>query len=86
MKSTIWQVIDKLIISSSVYHIWNERNKRIFQNCNRTVEELVMIITRNIEEMMMSLRVKKSKAVGKAVEEVRLGNLLEGVCSCADDA
>ncbi|GKB08349.1 hypothetical protein Tco_0836633 [Tanacetum coccineum] len=68
-RSNIWQVVDKLIISSTVYHIWNERNKRIFQNCKRTVEEIVMIITRNIEEMLMSLRVKKSKVVDKAAEE-----------------
>ncbi|GJY49754.1 hypothetical protein Tco_0439710 [Tanacetum coccineum] len=65
-KSTIRQVVNKLIIASTVYHIWNERNKRIFQNSNRNANDLLMIITRNIEEMLMSLKVKKSKAVDKA--------------------
>nr|GEX40952.1 hypothetical protein [Tanacetum cinerariifolium] len=65
-KNTIWQVVNKLIIASTVYHFWNERNKRIFQNSNRTTNDLLKIITRNIEEMLMSLKVKKFKAVDKA--------------------
>ena len=45
LKNNIWQIVDKLILSSTVYHIWNERNKRTFQNVMRTEDELLVAIT-----------------------------------------
>ncbi|GKE48208.1 hypothetical protein Tco_1479466, partial [Tanacetum coccineum] len=75
--SNIWHMISSkgnmlsgMQSLSIVVRLMETRPKRsnIWQNCKRTVEEIVMIITRNIEEMLMSLRVKKSKAVDKAAE------------------
>ncbi|GJY66214.1 RNA-directed DNA polymerase, eukaryota, reverse transcriptase zinc-binding domain protein [Tanacetum coccineum] len=62
-KNKIWQVVDKLILSSTVYHIWMERNKRNFQHLKRTEEEMYGVILENITEMLKCLRVKKSTAV-----------------------
>ncbi|GJR72760.1 RNA-directed DNA polymerase, eukaryota, reverse transcriptase zinc-binding domain protein [Tanacetum coccineum] len=64
-KNNMWLIVDKFIVSASVYFIWNERNKRNFQQVNRTEEDLVKTITRNIEEMLMSLKVKRSNSVLK---------------------
>lgn len=70
MINTIWQIVDKLILSSTVYHIWNERNKRTFQNVMRTKDEVLVAITSisNIEDMLKCLRVKKSYVVVKAAD------------------
>ncbi|GJV35561.1 RNA-directed DNA polymerase, eukaryota, reverse transcriptase zinc-binding domain protein [Tanacetum coccineum] len=62
-KNKIWQIVNKLILSSTVYHIWMERNKRTFQSLLRSDDELYGNILGNIDDMLKCLRVKKSKEV-----------------------
>ncbi|GKE36720.1 RNA-directed DNA polymerase, eukaryota, reverse transcriptase zinc-binding domain protein, partial [Tanacetum coccineum] len=56
----------KLILSTTVYFLWNERNKRIFKDESRKSEELIKDIQRNMVDMIMSLKVKNSGAVENA--------------------
>ncbi|GJR69495.1 RNA-directed DNA polymerase, eukaryota, reverse transcriptase zinc-binding domain protein [Tanacetum coccineum] len=62
-KSKIWQIVNKLILSSAVYHIWMERNKRNFQNLKRSNDALYDVIIRNIADILKCLKVKKSTEV-----------------------
>lgn len=34
-KNNVWSVIRRLCFDDVVYYIWNERNARIFNSCNR---------------------------------------------------
>ncbi|GKC12197.1 hypothetical protein Tco_1008979 [Tanacetum coccineum] len=54
----IHHIAYRLIISSTVYHIWNEKNKRSFQNSARPLKELIESIEGNIRDMLESLTVK----------------------------
>ncbi|GKA68945.1 hypothetical protein Tco_0775009 [Tanacetum coccineum] len=62
-KSKIWHIVNKLILSSAVYHIWMERNKRNFQNLKRSNDALYDVIIRNIVDILKCLKVKKSTEV-----------------------
>ncbi|GJU16958.1 hypothetical protein Tco_1144924 [Tanacetum coccineum] len=44
----IWRIIQRLIVSASVYFIWQERNKRLFQNEKKTPD----VLCRNVEESL----------------------------------
>ncbi|GJW21414.1 RNA-directed DNA polymerase, eukaryota, reverse transcriptase zinc-binding domain protein [Tanacetum coccineum] len=57
-RNNINHITNRLIISATVYYIWNERNKRSFQNSSRYVEELIGCIEGNITDMLKSLKVK----------------------------
>nr|GEW37931.1 hypothetical protein [Tanacetum cinerariifolium] len=59
----------KLTIASTVYHIWQERNFRVFQKKERSPSILCQVIRDNVKCRLLSLKVKNSKAV-KDVEEV----------------
>ena len=62
-KNNIWCIVDKLILAATVYFLWNERNKRMFQDSRRTVDEVISVIYKYMEDVLQSLRVKKSRAV-----------------------
>nr|GEW87267.1 hypothetical protein [Tanacetum cinerariifolium] len=59
----IWRVIQRLIVSASVYFIWQERNKRLFQNEKRTPDVLCKNVEESIVSMLRALNVNKSNAV-----------------------
>ncbi|GJU45865.1 hypothetical protein Tco_1203131 [Tanacetum coccineum] len=61
--NNIWQVLDRLIVAATVYYLWQERNFRMFRNERRTADEVYKIIVNNVKDKLMSLRMKKSKAV-----------------------
>ncbi|GJX76581.1 RNA-directed DNA polymerase, eukaryota, reverse transcriptase zinc-binding domain protein [Tanacetum coccineum] len=62
-RSNIWQIVDKIILSTTVYFIWNERNKRIFKGEVRSVAQLVKSIQKCISDILLSFSVKSSGAV-----------------------
>ncbi|GKC42719.1 RNA-directed DNA polymerase, eukaryota, reverse transcriptase zinc-binding domain protein [Tanacetum coccineum] len=62
-KNNIWQIVNKLILSATVYHVWNERNKRIFKNEAKTSKELIDIIKDHVIAMLLGLKVKSSGAL-----------------------
>ncbi|GKB90239.1 retrovirus-related pol polyprotein from transposon TNT 1-94 [Tanacetum coccineum] len=55
--------MDKFIISSAVYNVWRERNRRSFQNVSSSDEEVTRNIIDNITDMLKSIKVKKSSEV-----------------------
>ncbi|GJZ73137.1 RNA-directed DNA polymerase, eukaryota, reverse transcriptase zinc-binding domain protein, partial [Tanacetum coccineum] len=62
-KNNIWKIMDKFIISSVVYTVWRERNRRSFQNVSSSDEEVTRTIIDNITNMLKSIKVKKSSEV-----------------------
>ncbi|GJW98174.1 RNA-directed DNA polymerase, eukaryota, reverse transcriptase zinc-binding domain protein [Tanacetum coccineum] len=52
----------RLIVSATVYFIWQERNKRIFQSEKRTPKVLCRNVEESIVSMLRALNVKKSNA------------------------
>ncbi|GJR06650.1 RNA-directed DNA polymerase, eukaryota, reverse transcriptase zinc-binding domain protein [Tanacetum coccineum] len=63
LKNNIWQIVNKLILSATVYYVWNERNKRIFKNEAKNSEELVTTIKKYVTSMLMGLKVKSFGAL-----------------------
>ncbi|XP_052621954.1 uncharacterized protein LOC128127522 [Lactuca sativa] len=55
-KKNISNFIKKTALAATVYHIWNERNKRLFGKQSNSVENVVKIITENIRLKMFSLK------------------------------
>nr|KAJ0187106.1 hypothetical protein LSAT_V11C900454800 [Lactuca sativa] len=55
-KKNINDFIKKIALAASVYHIWNERNKRVFGRMNSSVENVVKIITEDIRLKIFSLK------------------------------
>ncbi|CAI9259916.1 unnamed protein product [Lactuca saligna] len=45
----------KIALAASIYHIWNERNKRLFGKPSNSVETVVKIITEDIRTKIFSL-------------------------------
>lgn len=62
-KNNIWSIVNKIITAAVVYFLWNERNKRMFQDSKRDVDEVISVINRYVESVLQSIRVKKSRAV-----------------------
>lgn len=61
--NSIWNIIRRLTLPAAVYHLWQERNCRLFQNVERNADVLVNIVVETIRSKLMSLTVKKSTAV-----------------------
>ncbi|GKD32912.1 hypothetical protein Tco_1248421, partial [Tanacetum coccineum] len=64
-RNNIWIILNKLILSVTVYFLWIERNKRIFKDEARKSDELITIIKGHMVAMLLSLTVKSSEAVVK---------------------
>ncbi|GJU00644.1 retrovirus-related pol polyprotein from transposon TNT 1-94 [Tanacetum coccineum] len=46
-KNNIWKMLNRIVVASNVYHLWQERNKRIFQQESRNEEVMVGSINDN---------------------------------------
>ncbi|GJV92190.1 RNA-directed DNA polymerase, eukaryota, reverse transcriptase zinc-binding domain protein [Tanacetum coccineum] len=64
----IWIIVRKLVFGAVVYFIWQERNKRIFQEEKREEKTLVQIIKETVWLRLADLVVKDSKTI-KEVED-----------------
>ena len=67
--------MNKLILAATVYFLWNERNKRIFQDSKRTKDAVISVIKKYMEDILQSLRVKeiKSSFDGGQYVEAKMG-------------
>ncbi|GKE66405.1 hypothetical protein Tco_1520566 [Tanacetum coccineum] len=65
-------VVAKLVLSASVYYIWQERNNRLFSNQKRTIEQLYEVIKSAVRLKLLSCSFKKTRA---GLEYVRLWEL-----------
>ncbi|PWA80038.1 hypothetical protein CTI12_AA080440 [Artemisia annua] len=61
MGKSIWNIIQRLVLSAVVYHLWIERNNRIFQNKSRSFDDLCSIIREVVRLRLLSLKIKGSK-------------------------
>ncbi|GJT80580.1 RNA-directed DNA polymerase, eukaryota, reverse transcriptase zinc-binding domain protein [Tanacetum coccineum] len=61
-KNSIWSIVRRLSIASTIYHIWLERNARIFQQKSMSYRSLIQTIANNIRSKLMTLKVKDTNA------------------------
>ncbi|GJU24604.1 putative nuclease HARBI1 [Tanacetum coccineum] len=75
-KNNINNIAYRLILSPSVYYIWNERNKRMFPNTSRTQDELAGYTENNVGDMLKCLKALSRPLLGmdKCNIEVSLEN------------
>ncbi|XP_071700259.1 uncharacterized protein [Rutidosis leptorrhynchoides] len=64
--SNIWNFVNRVLLASCVYFLWQERNSRLFKKRKRSVNELENVIQDHIKMKLMLIKVKNSSAV-KAV-------------------
>lgn len=62
----IWSVIRRLVLADTVYHIWIERNNKIFKNKRRTYETMAKTITDEVCSRLKSFTRKTFPNVAKA--------------------
>lgn len=55
---TIWSIIRRLVFAGTVYHIWRERNLRIFTKLKRSHHAVVNIVKDDIRCRLLSLSLK----------------------------
>lgn len=65
----IWNILRRLVIVATVYHIWVERNRRLFQNVDRSSDCVRKIIVEEVRLKLLSLRVKDSQGVKEVAKQ-----------------
>ncbi|GJZ10331.1 hypothetical protein Tco_0545090 [Tanacetum coccineum] len=68
LNKNIWSIMRRIVCSTTVYYIWQERNNRLFKNEHRTKDKLLSIIKETIILKLAGLTVKESNTV-KEVED-----------------
>ncbi|XP_071719144.1 uncharacterized protein [Rutidosis leptorrhynchoides] len=62
-KRNIWSILNRLVVAACVYHIWQERNNRIFKKVSRKVEGVCNLIQDYIKCKLLTFKVKQSSAI-----------------------
>ncbi|GKA83579.1 RNA-directed DNA polymerase, eukaryota, reverse transcriptase zinc-binding domain protein, partial [Tanacetum coccineum] len=52
-KNNIWSVVRRICVADTVYHLWQERNLRTFQDKNRSYKCLITVIKDNIKSRLI---------------------------------
>lgn len=65
----IRSILRRIVVAAGIYYVWNERNKRLFENEKRTEEIVIGIILEYVKLKLMSLRVRDSVQVRKVARE-----------------
>ncbi|GJS25684.1 RNA-directed DNA polymerase, eukaryota, reverse transcriptase zinc-binding domain protein [Tanacetum coccineum] len=76
-KSNIKCVLDRMEFATTIYFVWNERNKRIFTQEQRNCQDLLNGIVESIKMQLMSLKVKKSLDVEEISKEWNIMNIIQ---------
>ncbi|XP_071709030.1 uncharacterized protein [Rutidosis leptorrhynchoides] len=71
-RSAEW-VVAKLCFGAAVYHIWQERNSRLFKKHKQTEEQLFETIRSNVRLMLTATNFKNSKKVEQMKIDWQLG-------------
>ncbi|KAL0283156.1 UNVERIFIED_CONTAM: hypothetical protein Sradi_7238800 [Sesamum radiatum] len=50
----------RALLSSLVYHLWRERNLRVFQHSSRTTEDIARIVVTEIRDLIICKQLPKS--------------------------
>ncbi|GJV03652.1 RNA-directed DNA polymerase, eukaryota, reverse transcriptase zinc-binding domain protein [Tanacetum coccineum] len=59
----VWSIVRRLVFGAAVYFIWQERNRRMFQNEKREVKNVVEIIKETVRLKLASFVVKNGRTV-----------------------
>lgn len=59
----IGSIVRRLVLDACAYHIWQERNERLFTDGQRSWMDLIKVIANEVRFKMLSLKVKQSKQV-----------------------
>ncbi|GJW44645.1 hypothetical protein Tco_0073444 [Tanacetum coccineum] len=60
-RRTSRSVIAKLVVAASTYFIWQERNRRLFKNNKRTLNQVIDCIMSSVRLKLMSCKFKRSR-------------------------
>ena len=60
---SIWAIIRRLVLVGTVYHLWQERNDRIFKNKRRSYDMVVKTISDDVRSKILSLNLRHSPNV-----------------------
>lgn len=63
-------VMIQLVFSATVYHIWTERNGRVFQQKNKSVEAVILGIVADIRACLMGWKQVPNFAENKSLRRV----------------
>ncbi|GKD05798.1 hypothetical protein Tco_1180772, partial [Tanacetum coccineum] len=66
--NTIWSVIQRLVFGVAIYLLWLERNSRIYNQVDRTVDGIFEQVVSNVRLKLMGLVLKNSPDVLRAAE------------------
>nr|GEY03914.1 RNA-directed DNA polymerase, eukaryota, reverse transcriptase zinc-binding domain protein [Tanacetum cinerariifolium] len=64
----IWSIVRRLVYGAAVYHIWQEKNNRLFRNEKRDSNTIINIAKEAVGMKLLGIKVKESGTV-KEVEE-----------------
>lgn len=70
INKSIWSIIQRLVLGSCVYYVWQERNMRIFQQKARTVEQLSELIKKTVRMKLLGLNIRWSRQSAAAASEI----------------
>ncbi|GJU37161.1 RNA-directed DNA polymerase, eukaryota, reverse transcriptase zinc-binding domain protein [Tanacetum coccineum] len=59
----VWSIVRRLVFGAAVYFIWQERNRRMFQNEKREVKNVVDLIKETVRLKLASFVVKNGRTV-----------------------
>lgn len=59
-RNSVWSVIGRLLFGSTVYHVWQERNMRLYNKESRSVACVVSMIFKEVRLKLLSLFFKNS--------------------------
>ncbi|GJZ52112.1 RNA-directed DNA polymerase, eukaryota, reverse transcriptase zinc-binding domain protein, partial [Tanacetum coccineum] len=62
-KKSIWSIVRRLCIANTVYHIWVERNSRIFNQMSMSSSNTTQSIIKSVRSRLLTLKVKHTAAV-----------------------
>ena len=80
--NSIASVFRRLVVSASIYYIWNERNKRLFAGDKRDAKKVLKIIIDHIIMKLDSLKVNNSAQVVKVGKDwqVKMNVKIQEIC------
>ncbi|GJY90320.1 ATPase 9-like protein [Tanacetum coccineum] len=58
--NSIWSIVNRIILANAVYHIWKERNGRIFTSDAKSSDIVLQSINKHVRLQLMSLKLIKS--------------------------
>ncbi|XP_071695705.1 uncharacterized protein [Rutidosis leptorrhynchoides] len=71
-KYQIWDVINRLTVAAAMYHIWQERNCRIFKGNQRSEVDLTQCIVDGIRLKLTTLKVRGTAAIALAAKNWKM--------------